>query len=506
MRLGIVAAVAIPLMAQASPPRLVLLIVVDQMRADELFPGGETWPGGFGRLTRNGRVFERAYHGHGHTETATGHAVIATGLHPRLNGIPGKHLRERGSGSSRKPCNLEEGPCDPSWLAVPTLGDRLKVQSPKSRVVAIAFKPRAALLLGGTRADLTVWIRLDPLRIEVSSRLWLSPPQWLKTVFREATMPDKRFATWTLPWLPAGWAHRPDHGLDEADPGYGTTFPHPIPEGRDDLWALSPDADRVVLDLALAAAENLQLGSDEAPDLLMVSLAATDAVGHLFGPDSLERAATLALLDQRLDRFLETLWWRTRGEMMVMLTSDHAVTSTVWRLRAEGQSGGRVKATDLASVVSKGLLTQSGLNGCVERVDGPYLWLAPACRDSRTVAAAASILASHPAVYAAWPVSELSTSTDRVAALLWENTFPGRTGEVAFALKPGWHLEDPSTGGLGAEHGSPWEPDRWVPLVLWGHGIVPGRIADDVLIVDAIRTLSDRLGLDPIPGGGQPLP
>jgi hypothetical protein len=103
-------------------------------------------------------------------------------------------------------------------------------------------------------------------------------------------------------------------------------------------------------------------------------------------------------------------------------------------------------------------------------------------------------------------VEDLAAAGDPVATLLWENTFPGRTGEVAMALRQGWYTRDPGYGDQGADHGSPWEADRHVPLVLAGHGIATGRVDAPVKVIDAIRTLSDRLGLDPVEGGGDPLP
>ena len=514
--------VVLPLLACRNPEsrepplRLAVVIVVDQMLADEIAGPGIEWPGGFGRLVREGRWYSQAFHGHAHTETASGHATIATGVLPRLHGIVSKRVFRANEDRLTLVCDFGLGPCERDILLVPTIGDRLKAVSPTSRVVSIANKPRAGQLLGGARADLAGWVRTHPLRLEGRTNGRDGLPGWWTDAYSRASTPSARVQVWTLPALPPGLSGRPDEDPDEIDPGYGLTFPHRIPGTPEDwsaaLWQQTADGDRAILDAAFEAVRWLGLGRGESPDLLLLSLSTLDNVGHYFGPDSLERAAALADLDRLLGRFLERLGAEVGGGVLVALTADHGVAPTPGHAARAGHPGGRVRPEDLLAFIERGLEARLGPGHHVASVWYPYVSVEVepvpdlAAHRATLAAVVAEILRAHPRVYGAWPVHSLAGETDPIARLLFENSAPSRSGDVAFALKPWWTMLDEEEGFLGAEHGTPWEYDRHVPLVLWGPGVAQGRVDATVQVIDLGRSLGDALGLVPIDGGGRPLP
>ena len=502
--------------AQEGRPRLVVVIVVDQMRADELAGPGLEWPGGFGRLVRQGRWYTEGFHGHAHTETASGHATIGTGVHPRVHGIVSKLVMRANEDRLAFVCDFGRGPCDRDVPLAPSLGDRLKQLHPGSIVVSIANKPRAAQLMGGASADLAGWVRTYPLRLEgrVTGRDGL--PAWWTDAYERASAPEGRVQAWNAPELPPAMAGRSDDDPDEIDPGFGVTFPHRIPDAPADwsgaLWYQTPDGDRAILDTAIEAVHHLGLGRGGNPDLLLVSLSTLDNVGHYYGYESLERAAALADLDRLLGRFMAAIDAEVGADVLFALTADHAVGPTPGRARRAGLDSGRVRADELQTYVNDRLPALLGPAVRVQSVWYPYVSVDVepgadrAARRATLAAVAAQVLATHPRVYGAWPVHSLSGETDPIARLLYENSAPSRSGDVAFALKPWWTMMDEEEGYLGAEHGTPWEYDRHVPVVVQGWGVTAGRVDQAVQVIDLTRTLGDALGLAPLAEGGRPLP
>jgi hypothetical protein len=166
----------VPSSSMAATPKLGVIIVVDQMRADYLERDPE-FSGGFKRLAHEGALFTEAEHLHIPTESGPGHAAIATGRTPSTHGIVGNYWYDRAAGNETY-CVFDDAyGIGPGHLSGPTLPDSVKAANPKNRVFAIAGKDRSAVLLGGRRPDLALW--LDSSKGVFTTSTYYQRPQWL---------------------------------------------------------------------------------------------------------------------------------------------------------------------------------------------------------------------------------------------------------------------------------------------------------------------------------------
>ncbi len=224
---------------QRATPRLVAVVSVDQMRADYLERFRPLYTGGFKRLIERGAVFTNARFRHACTSTGPGHSVLLSGRSPRSSGIVhnswyDRTLRSRvnvvgddtvralgGRGRAASPARFEGF----------TVGDVLKARSPRSRVVGVSFKDRAAILMAGKRADAAYWYEIEGGRFVTSSHYMDAAPAWLEA-WNARRLPDS-FAG--RPWerLLADPALYRKYAGEDAVAGEwdrkDTTFPHHIP-------------------------------------------------------------------------------------------------------------------------------------------------------------------------------------------------------------------------------------------------------------------------------------
>ncbi|MCG8589805.1 MAG: alkaline phosphatase family protein [Proteobacteria bacterium] len=499
-------------------PRLIVLIAVDQLRADRLDP---ELPGGLGRLAREGRVFPDAALAHAHTETCPGHVTMSTGRHPGPAGVPSNRWLD--PETLRRVYCVEDpapdarllrgtGGRSPRSLRVDTLGDWMKSRWPETRVFAVSAKDRAAIALGGRRADAAYWFdRSEAAGFTTSAYYRDALPAWA--------------AAWdaarVLGSLPSEWSHpsqvrsggaRPDDFPGEVD-AHSRVSPHPLVD-RDDARGSferiyrSPFIDDLTLDFAQELVEREDLGRAPHPQLLAVSLSATDTVGHLYGPESVEAGEALRQLDARLDRFLRVLEARTAGHLLVVLTSDHGVLPLPEWLLAEQRSqcslpGGRGRyETTLAAAnaaIDRALGTESAADA-PWLVGAKLLWLnrARVADAGLSVEAVLEIarleLAAQPGVARVWTRSErASGGGPEPFATLYANSYAAdRSADLVLQVEEGCLL---SSYDAGTSHGSPYAYDRRVPLVFWGRGVAAGSVSGPAATVDIAPTLAAELGL-----------
>jgi predicted AlkP superfamily pyrophosphatase or phosphodiesterase len=505
-----------------APVRLVLVVAVDQLRPDRLHAA---LPGGLGRLVREGRVFADAALAHGITETCPGHATMLTGRHPASAGIPANEFfADDPEVAEPVYCAFDprasaleiggESGLSPASLRADALGDWLKRASPASRVFAVAGKDRAAIMLGGQHPDGAYWFRSgDPPGFTTSRYYREALPAWV-LAWNGAAPPADGF----LAALPERWEHEASDGARAPDdfPGEATrtsrTSPHPLRDpdlGRfaEQLF-LSPYLDLATLDFAERLALEEGLGRGPAPDLLALSLSATDSVGHLFGPASREAGDALHRLDLALGRFLDHLEARTGGALLVALTADHGVLPLPEWLAANGEArcpepSGRagIRRIGLGLLAhlwwELGPLARPGawlhFAGSQARVDR-RLARRQEVAPERAADLAKAYLESWPAIGHVWTGSEIASGAGELAELYRRSFVPGRSGDLVVQAARGCLL---STHDTGTSHGSPWEYDRRVPLLFRGRGVAAGTTADPAATVDIAPTLAALLGLSP---------
>jgi predicted AlkP superfamily pyrophosphatase or phosphodiesterase len=520
---GLAALAALPVDARAERPRLVLLLAVDQLRRDRLDP---TLPGGLGRLRREGRVFADAALQHAATETCPGHVTMLTGRHPGPAGVPGNRFVDRQSGESRycvgdpaedaRTLGGSEGR-SPRRLRVSALGDWLKASDPESRVFSVSPKDRAAIVLGGQRPDAAYWLdRKQALGFTTSAYYRSELPAWVGEFTGADPARDGFLAEIPERWEhatggPANTARRDAYPAEVAQ--YGRVSGHRVRSADlaaflDQLYR-TPFLDDVTLDFARALIENESLGRDAHTDLLAISLAATDTVGHLYGPASQEARDALLRLDAAVGSFLafldETIG---RDHVLVVLTADHGVLPVPEWLLETGSGTCPLKTgrVDVKAVLES---LESALHQAFSPDAAREPWLAWASfqftvRRARAeqqgvpveavIEVARRALASQPAVARVWTAPEMAAGDGPVAfAALYRNSYdPARSGD--FAVQP---VRDCLFGSSseGTSHGSPYLYDRAVPIVFVGPGIEAGVVRGRAATVDMAPTLASELDL-----------
>jgi len=505
--------------AAGDPPRLVLFVSVDQMRFDYLTRFAPLFEGGFKRLLEQGAVFSNARYRHSNTETGPGHAVLLSGRHARDTGIIANGWYDR---LSRKSVNVVDDPvhspvpgpgrgASPASFIGFTVGDLLKLTSPGSRVVGVAIKDRAAILMGGRRADAAYWYESATGRFGSSTYYMAELPPWLTEWNREGHVDRLHGKPWTRLLSDEG-VYRRYAGEDDVHGEWDnkdTVFPHSIrgalrsADFYDDVRR-TPFADELTLDVALKALEAHDLGADASTDILAVGFSATDFIGHTYGPDSQELMDQMLRLDRVLGRLLAAAEARAgRDGVLAGLSADHGAMPLVEVLRARGVDARRAHPDVLATAVQKALeASLPGAKGLIADYDWPHFYLDLEAIRAQGLRRAVVEGVVEQALLATGLVERVYTHArllgeapedDPAFALFRNSFFESRSPHLIVRLKPYVYVDD-YVGGTG--HGTVHDYDRHVPLAFMGARIKPGRYEAASGPEDIAPTLAKLLGLD----------
>ncbi|HVH68458.1 MAG TPA: alkaline phosphatase family protein [Gemmatimonadales bacterium] len=488
--------------APTSRPRLVVVIVVDQLRPDYLDRYRPQLQGGFPMLLKQGASFTEAYQDHAVTETAPGHASILSGRWPAHTGIISN---VSGVVDSTTPLIGFPGPgASPARFQGTTFFDWLKAAQPEARALSVSRKDRGAILPIGRARQSVYWYESGYF---TTSRYYAdSLPLWVRA-FNARRAPFRAAgAIWNL-LLPARDYPEPD-SVPYENGGANFTFPHRLPtDSSQAAVALAgvPSMDSLTLAFALEGVRALQLGGRGATDLLSVSLSTTDAVGHAFGPDSREIHDQVVRLDRYLGWFLQQLFVRYgKDNVLVALTSDHGVTPFPERSRALGHS--RAVRVIPDSVIAN---VNAALDQRVRGADWVQFETGMVLLPARAQLAAEgvnvdSVITDVAARLRVLPgVARVDRPRDLAAADATEPVVrrwvhqvpPGGDVELVVTLTPYsiWGVPNLPI----AMHGQPTDLDAHVPLILWGEGVRHGVYDRRVSTVDIAPTLARLLELTP---------
>ena len=503
--------------APATPPKLIVAISVDQFSADLFSEYRQYYVGGLKRLTSEGAVFPRGYQSHAATETCPGHSTILTGSRPSRTGIIANNWIDLSTPRADKTIYCAEDESQPGsdsdhyvaaplHLKVPTLGGRMKAANPATRVVSVAGKDRAAIMMGGANAD-QVW--------------WLGGPQGYVSYKGVATPP-------LVAKVNQAMAQR----LAEANPGFelpaqclAKDFPvkagnRTVGTGRFareagdyQAFRISPEQDAMTLAFAAAAIETMDLGKQAQSDIISIGLSATDYVGHTYGTEGTESCIQVARLDQELGAFFDRLD-KDGIDYVVVLTADHGGHDLPERHR--------MNAMPMESRVDKGL-TPKALNATIAQKvgmpgrtliwgDGPSGDLyfdkgLSAAERARVETETLALLRAHPQVAAVFTKAQIAatpapTGRPENWSLIEEaraSFYPERSGDLLLLLKPNvMAIPEQAVMGAVATHGSPWDMDRRVPILFWRKGMRPFEQPLGIETVDIMPSLAALIGL-PVP-------
>lgn len=500
------------------PPRLVVLLVIDQFPSEYIGLYGAQWTRGLRRLIDEGALFTEGAYPYGATATCVGHSTIGTGAYPQRHGMVGNQWYDRDldrtvtceADPSVEPVPLSEGTTSARhsavYMKIPALADELRRQASRQpNIVSVADKPRSAIGLGGHGGPGTVVVWRGSGRVWSSSSAYTSTP-WPDVVefTRSRPITEAYGQVWTK-LLPESAYRFVDDDPAEPEPApWGRTFPHALtgPKGPDDgtfvtAWSRSPWADAFVVDLAIHLLHARKLGSAPGTDMLALSLAALDGAGHQYGPRSHEVQDVLARVDVAVGRLLDALDQTVgRGRYVLALSADHGVARLPEQVVAEGGNAGRLGP--LSGVASNLLQWTLGPGRHVGLADGSQVALTrPALAQLRDRPEVKQLLvsafAAAPGVAKVFDRDQLSgteeTSDPDLRA--WRLSFmPDRSGDFVLVLKPGWVY-----GATGTNHGTQNSYDQRVPVLLYGAGIRKGAYATAASPADLAPTLASLAGI-----------
>ncbi|MGB7411728.1 MAG: alkaline phosphatase family protein [Sphingopyxis granuli] len=499
--------------AATPPPKLVVMIAVDQFSADLFAQYRSHFTGGLARLA-SGVVFPSGYQAHGATETCPGHSTILTGNHPAHTGIIANNFFDLSAAREDKRLYCAEDETVPGTssrsgqyapsvdhLMVPTLGDLMKAHDPRAQVVSVAGKDRAAIMMGGRQADELMW--LAPTGLTSYRGRALSPTATQAGAAIAAAIAQSRPGL-TLPADCA--AHDIAIPIDKG----GTVGTGRLARDGGDFrrFMASPEADGAVLAAATALRQARRLGEGEATDLLILGLSATDYIGHGVGTEGSEMCLQMLALDRELGDFFTRLD-ATGIDYVVALTADHGGHDMPERNRQNGwPAAERVARTLDPAAIGKAVAEKLGLPQPLFHADGPFgdMYLSKALTPAQRKTALAELVAryrAHPQVeavvtaeeLASRPISKRAADTWSLLDKLRASYNAQRSGDFIVVLRD--RVTPIPESGLGyvATHGSVWDYDRRVPMLFWRKGLAGFEQPNAVMTVDILPTLAALIGL-----------
>ncbi len=521
-----------------NPPKLVVLISIDQFRGDYVeryapyfLPaksGGKL--GGFRYLMDTGAHFRNAIHNHIPTATGPGHATLMSGSEPAYDGIVSNEWFDRATGKTVycvddktvQTVGGTSGPMSPRNLLVTTVGDELKMATNgRSKVVGVAIKDRAAILMAGHAADDVIWLDYGTGKWVTST--WYAPsgqlPAWVQSLDDEKNIDKLAGKVWE-PLLPDD-----DYAITRRAPAEkpsenGKPFSHrmqatPGPK----LYGSFPNSsfgNDITFQAAERAVDADKLGQHDVPDVLVINLSSNDYVGHQYGPNSPEVMDMTVRTDRQISEFINHLQAAVPGGMdnvAMVVTADHGVVPIPKEANDVYKTGAMAGVGDEAvAAVKKALAAKFGEGDWVLG-DGIYEQNLYLNRDlaakkglhmSDLEDAAADAAETVPGIFAAFTRTEIMHN--EIPNYPWKdrvlNGFNRKLGGDVLVLEGPGNL---GGGGTGTGHGTVWDYDAHAPIFVHARGIKPGNYLKRVYTSGIAPTLCRLLGIE-VPTGNVGVP
>ncbi|MCB0323696.1 MAG: alkaline phosphatase family protein [Bdellovibrionales bacterium] len=488
--------------------RLVLLIAADQFPQSFIERYGSEFTDGLKYLLDNGVVFTEARYSHADTSTCPGHAVLATGTQPSRSGIISNSWFDRRVGEKVYCVADSEFGRSPKLLLTDTIGDWLKQQYKSARVLSASAKDRAAIILGGKAADQVFWYDKDRGGFTTSGFYAGGLPKWVRDFNDQDRLRQLFGSLWTelYPLSPERAELLQVVALDEG--AFARRFPHALgrtdtsvsPEFYGELYS-TPFIDQFLGEFAEHLIAFNQAGADETPDLVTLSFSALDTVGHEYGPNSREVFDTLMRLDRALGTLLRYIDNRVGLEhVLIAFSADHGIQPLPEYRHTKNQPGWRESPIDTACVqaVGKRLEQRYGVTDLFSH--HLYLDRERIAQHGLSVSAIEVLVKNDlekcPLIEKVWLASELLRTEGSPTGVerQYVNGFhPARSPDFLIQLKE-HALAAPDRK---TEHGSPYDYDSHVPLIMVHPSLSPRREVTAVEPLDIAPTIASFLGLEP---------
>ena len=483
---------------EVAAPRLVVVLVIDQFRADYLVRFRDRFgPDGFNRLLREGANFSSCFYPYARTVTAAGHATLATGTTPDRHGIVGNDWYRAGVGRRVPAVRDDSSPVvgstadlagvSPYELRGTTLADQLRFAAgAEAKIFGVAIKDRSVVFSTGHSASGAYWYDSQTGRFITSRYYREELPKWVRA-FNQRRGPDRYYGrNWKV-------GKRVSVSLTtksgKPDPAFYSRV------------LITPYGNEIVLDFARELVKQEGLGEDGVTDFLFIGFSSNDAVGHQWGPYSDEVADVTLRTDEQVARLLKFLYRRVgEGQYWLALSADHGVSPTLAQARARGLEATNIDSGALGEAVIKALRERWREDEGEWLIPGAGLvfnrdWLLKkrgvSLEEAIQVVGEAAMTVEGIAGYVGARVSSVDAAT---TAAVRRSFYPGRSDDMTL-IRVRYALFNAERGG--ATHGTHYPYDTHVPLIFFGGAFRPGTYPERVSTTDLATTLAAALGLTP---------
>jgi len=506
----------------ATKPKLVIGIVVDQMRYDYLTRFYHRYgEGGFKRMMNEGFHFKNNHFNYIPTYTGPGHASVYTGTYPAIHGVIAndwydKKIKQsvycvqddevRSVGTEHK-----AGKMSPHRMKTTSITDELRLHTQqKSKVIGISLKDRGAILPAGHSANAAYWFHGKEEGKWISSSFYMEElPQWVTEFNRSGIVTSYLNETWnTLYPIETYTESGPDLSPfeDKFKGVENSVFPYNLKalatdNGNYDIIRETPFGNDITTDFAIAAIEGESLGKNNTTDFLAISYSSPDYIGHTFGVNSVEVQDNYLRLDKDIERLLTYLDANLgKGNYTVFLTADHGVTHNPRFLQSQNIPAGFFDSSILKNKLDEFSLTTFNVN-VIEKIQSNQVFLNKEILKSGNLSAAdveqsiADFLITYPQIDKVFTRKQLEGgSFIKDTGYLVQNGFnQKRSGDIVYvnnaSVLSTWYEKG------GTSHGSGFTYDTHVPLIFFGKGIKKGSTFERSEIIDIAPTLSALLGI-----------
>jgi predicted AlkP superfamily pyrophosphatase or phosphodiesterase len=513
--------------AQKTPistkPKLIIGLVVDQMRYDYLYKYANNYgTSGFKKLLAKGFSCENTNLNYVPSVTGCGHACIYTGSIPAIHGIASNDWYDKSTGKMMYCAqdntvtsvgeDTKSGKMSPRNMLTTTIGDELKLATNgRSKVIGVALKDRGSILPAGHSADAAYWMDDSLGKFITSSYYMQQVPNWVQQ-FNDAE-PARKYLQedWNtiLPMYKYYQSTADDNKFEGRFKVDSTTaFPH-----KTNLFKKTADIKRtpygnnITLDFSKQAIVNYNLGKGTETDFIAISLSSTDYIGHQFGINSIEIEDTYYRLDKDLANFLQFVDKQVGvGNYTLFLTADHGAAHNPTYLQSQKIPSGFLFSAALKKSINDKGMAKFGKNVIVDMGDN-QVWVNDTVDKTEAINYVMQELKAVNQIQFVVENEKLTTAVipDAIKQLAINGYYPNRSGDILFILKPAF-IESYNNATTGTTHGT-WNPyDTHIPLVWYGNGINKGKNFQQVYMTDIAATLAALLQIQ-VPNGciGKPI-
>ena len=501
-------------------PKLVVAVVVDQMRFDYLNKFKSKYSkNGFNRLVREGFNLNNNHYNYVPTVTGPGHASISTGSTPKTHGIAGNNWFDK-KNQKYTYCTTDldyenlggtaySAKMSPKNLLVNTFGDLNRLENDmKSKTISIALKDRGSILMGGKNANAAYWFYGKDKGEWVSSKYYMNKlPEWV-TSFNNSESISKYLTDWnTLYDIDTYKESRADeNNFEKVFKGaMSVSFPYDLDKLKDlndgyDILKETPFGNNLTTDFVFSAIENEGLGLDSFTDVLTISYSSTDYIGHNFGVDSKETQDAYLRLDLEIERLLDYLDKNIgENEYLLFLTADHGASKIPAYLNSIGVKSKNVEDKELDVALNNILISEFGSERLVSKIVNNQIYINDLAVDSlglnynEVQEKIINFLNDLDFIDGVYTSEEIINGTyEEGYKLLIQNGFnTERSGDIIFKF----HENVIKYGNRGTTHGSGYSYDTHVPLIFFGKNIVQGESEIRTKITDIAPTVVKLMGL-----------